>query len=263
MAGRVREAAGATALAIAITVAIALPVIMAPSDRLFGMPSVGHHHDPFTVMQQMEQPIATRVALQPATDIPGALLARAAGPVAAYNWLVLITFPLAALAAYLLARHLAIPPLWALAAALAFAFSPFHLAQAAYHPHVAQTFWMPLYLLALWRALDHPTRAAIGLLALAAFGVALSNVYGALIAAVITPVAVAGYWMLAARHRARSAVGLRVVIIGLAAMCAVMLVYAWQLAPVSIPSVDGDLVRYGARWWSYAVPPIAHPLAGS
>ena len=37
---------------------------------------------------------------------------------------------------------------------MAYAFSPFHLAQAAYHPHIAQTQWMPLYLLALWRCLD-------------------------------------------------------------------------------------------------------------
>ena len=126
------------ALAALIAAVIAAPVLRAPSDRIFGMPLAGHHHDPFTVMQQMTRPIAASLALQPATDLPGALIARAAGPVAAYNWLVLITFPLAAGAAYLLARHLLIPPVWAALAALAVAFSPFHLAQAAYHPHIAQ-----------------------------------------------------------------------------------------------------------------------------
>ncbi len=91
---------------------------------------------------------------QPVTDIAGALLARVSGVVAAYNWLVLLSFPLAAAAAYLLARHLLLSPAGATVAALAFAFSPFHLAHAAYHPHIAQTQWMPLYLLALWRCLD-------------------------------------------------------------------------------------------------------------
>ncbi len=78
---------------------------------------------------------------------------------AAYNWLVLLSFPLSAAAAYLLARHLALSPAGALLAALLFAFSPFHLAHAAYHPHIAQTQWLPLYLLALWRCLDEATLA--------------------------------------------------------------------------------------------------------
>jgi len=50
--------------------------------------------------------VGGRLFMQPVTDLTGAALARIAGPVAAYNWLVLISFPLAAAAAYLLARHL-------------------------------------------------------------------------------------------------------------------------------------------------------------
>ena len=78
------------------------------------------------------------------------------GPVAAYNVLVLATFPLAAAAAYLLARYVLGSHLGAMVAGLAYAFLPFHVAQAAGHPHVAQTQWLPLYLLALWRCLDRP-----------------------------------------------------------------------------------------------------------
>ena len=74
---------------------------------------------------------------------------------------------------------------------MAYAFSPFHLAHAAYHPHIAQTQWVPLYLLALWRCLDDASPAAVGFLAAATLAVTLSNFYGGLIAAVITPVAVA------------------------------------------------------------------------
>ena len=43
--------------------------------------------------------------LQPLTDLPGRALARLVGPVAAYNVVVLATFPLSAAAAYLLARY--------------------------------------------------------------------------------------------------------------------------------------------------------------
>src|SRR3954462_1422493 len=104
MASRVAEAVAVIAFALVLTAWIALPVLRAPSERVFGMEIVGRHHDPFTVMEQLERPIAIGVYSQPITDIPGALFARLWGGVAAYNWLVLLSFPLSASAAYLLAR---------------------------------------------------------------------------------------------------------------------------------------------------------------
>src|SRR6185436_6768448 len=109
-AGRLAEAAAVSVLATIVTAAIAAPVLRAPSERVFGMEIVGRHHDPFTVMAQFERPIAIGVYSQPLTDISVALLARVSGGVAAYNWLVLLSFPLSAAAAYLLARHLALSP---------------------------------------------------------------------------------------------------------------------------------------------------------
>src|SRR6185295_5444408 len=161
----------------------------------FGMEIVGRHHDPFTVMRQFGRPISVGVYSQPVTDITGALLARISGAVAAYNWLVLLSFPLSAAAAYLLARHLALSPAGSAVAAMAYAFSPFHLAHAAYHPHIAQTQWVPLYLLALWRCLDKTSPAAVGFLGVAAIAVTLSNFYAGMIVAVISPIAVAAYWL--------------------------------------------------------------------
>src|SRR5688572_24925033 len=105
---------------------MAAAVLRAPSERMFGMEIVGRHHDPFTVMQQFERPITVGMYSQPVTDLTGTLLARVTNPVAAYNWLILLSFPLAAVAAYLLARHLALSRSAATIAALAYAFSPFH-----------------------------------------------------------------------------------------------------------------------------------------
>src|SRR5688500_14483714 len=107
-----------------------LPVLRAPSERIFGMETVGRHHDPFTVMQQFDQPLHLGVYAQPVTDMAGAALARLVGSVAAYNWLVLLTFPLAAAGAYLLGRELRLSPAGAAFAALVYAFAPFHIAQA-------------------------------------------------------------------------------------------------------------------------------------
>jgi hypothetical protein len=261
---RAAEVAAISALAAIVTVAMAAPVLRAPSDRVFGMEIVGRHHDPFTVMEQFGRPIAFGVYSQPITDIMGALLARISGPVAAYNWLVLLSFPLSAAAAYLLARHLALPAAGAAVAAMAYAFSPFHVAQAAYHPHIAQTQWLPLYLLALWRCLDLASPRAVGFLVAAALAVTLSNFYGGLIAAVITPIAAGAYWLASARKNTRSTRHLAITAgtLLLLAGCGV----AYASAVVSSREVfafpRADLFRYSAKWWGYLVPPVAHPLLG-
>lgn len=267
MTGRA-EIVVVSALAAILTLAVAAPVMLSPSQRIFGMEIVGRHHDPFTVMEQFGRPIASGLPAQPVTDLAGALLAGASGPIAAYNWLVLLTFPLSAAAAYALARYLALPAPWAAAAAIAFAFSPFHLAQAAYHPHIAQTQWMPLYLLGLWRALDDSAYGSTLLLAAASVGLAFSNAYAALIAALITPVALAGYWYFGARSATGSTRRLCTTIATLAAIAAAGAAYAVYLGhagavnPAGVAYPRLDLFRYSASWWSYLVPPVAHPLLG-
>jgi len=251
-----------------MTMVMAASVIGAPSERIFGLEIVGRHHDPFTVMQQFAGSASAGVYLQPVTDFMGAAIARWTGPVAAYNWLVLVTFPLSAAAAYLLARHLALPPPGAWIAAMLFAFSPFHLAHAAYHPHVAQTQWLPLYLLALWRCLDDATWPALAFLAGATAAVSLSNFYGGLIAAVITPFAIGTYWLARARFGPRPARHLAVTVAALAALVAAALAFVVWHAPALISDraafafTHGDLFTYSAKWWGYLVPPVAHPLLG-
>jgi hypothetical protein len=268
MTGRVAEVTAVSALALLLTLAIAAPVLRAPSDRIFGRETVGRHHDPFTVMEQFGRPLALGVYLQPLTDVPGAWLARMLGPVAAYNWLVLLTFPLSAAAAYLLARHLMLSPAAAGIAAIAFAFSPFHLAHAGYHPHIAQTQWVALYFLALWRCLDDSTAAAVGLLALSAAGVTLSNFYGGLIAAVITPMAIAAYWFVMSRRQPRPARRLAITTGSLALIACAGIAGAWYTAHAAVVNRASfgferdDLFRFSAKWWSYLVPPVANPWLG-
>jgi hypothetical protein len=72
MNARVVDTAAISALALAITLAIAIPVLRAPTERLFGMEIVGRQPDPFTVMEHFGQPIKVGVYLQPVTDVPGA-----------------------------------------------------------------------------------------------------------------------------------------------------------------------------------------------
>src|SRR5688572_23447063 len=268
MPGRLADVLAVSAAAAVITAVIAAAVLRAPSERIFGMEIVGRHHDPFTVMQQFERPVALGMYSQPVTDITGALLARATGPIAAYNLLVLLSFPLAAATAYLLARHLTLSRYAAAVAALAYAFSPFHLAHAAYHPHIAQTQWIPLYLLALWRCLDAATPAAVAFLGLATLAVTLSNLYGGLIAAVITPVAVAAYWLVMREADRRPTRSLTITVITLVLIAACGLTYVWYTAHAVMANRDAfvaprrDLFLYSAQLRSYFVPPAAHPWFG-
>ncbi len=269
MPARCAEVASVALLAGIITIAIAFPVLSAPSDRLFGMELVGRHHDPFTVIGQFSGPIHVDVYLQPLTDIPGALIARATGAVAAHNWLILLSFPLSAVAAYLLARHLALTAAAATIAAMAYAFSPFHVAHAAYHPHIAQTQWLPLYFFALWRCLDIASPRAIALLVAATIAVTLSNFYGGLIAAVLTPAAVAMYWMVKRRSSAPSVRALVTTVTTLLLTAGAGIAYAWYAAsPVvanraSFAFPREALFPHSALAWSYVMPPAAHPMLGS
>lgn len=274
-APRLRSAAGGsagvTATALVLTLVMAAPVLVDPDTRLFGREISGRHHDPFTVIEQFESPRPLGLYTQPVTDWAGAATARVLGNgVRAYHLVVLASFPLAALFAFLLARRLTGSAAAAWPAALAYAFLPFHWAHAAYHPHGAQTQWLPLYLLALWSCAERFTaRRAAGLIAAAAL-VALSNFYFGLIAAVLTPAALGTQWWVAARsgrprpHRAPAATAAV-----LLALAGGGLAYVARWAPMVLENPTRlafpaeDVGRYTARWWSYLMPPVDHPLGGA
>lgn len=139
-------------LAAATTVAIAWPVVLNPSQLVYGREIVGRHPDVHQIIARMAGEGGRFV--QPLTDAPGWLLARFMPPVAALNAVVLLTFPLTAMAAYAFARYLHGSHAAALIASLVFAFAPIHLAQAAYHPYAVQSHWLALYLLALVALVD-------------------------------------------------------------------------------------------------------------
>ncbi len=264
----------AFAAAFGATLLMAAPVVLAPSERLFGSSQTfagqDPNRDPLIVIEQFRTGQVSGPYLQPLTDLPGRALARLVGPVAAYNVLVLATFPLSAAAAYLLARYVLRSHLGAMVAGLAYAFLPFHVAHATAHAQVAQTQWLPLYFLALWRCVDRPDLPRAALLVGSAAAVALSSFYAGLIAAVLGPVALVAYGVVSPRTPGRSGLG-RMAITGLAlaAAAAAGLVLVHRVAPAVLlrPGAfafpRSDLFLHSAKWWSYLVPAVDHPLAGS
>ena len=262
-----RGALGVFFSALFLTLIMAAPVLQAPADRLFGREIVGRHEAPFVVISQFEHPRLPGLYTQPATDYVGAGIAALVGNgVVAYNFLVLASFPLAALFAYLFAFHLTGSRAASWLAGLLYAFAPYHLAQSAYHPHGAQTQWLPLFLLALWLSLERwsPRRALLVGLSLAL--VVLSNFYYGLMAALLTPFALLGFWLAQRTNPEGSVRGLKKTILTLGGAAILGGAYVLAVAPGVLSSPDSlafpreDLVQYGARWWSYVTPPVEHPI---
>lgn len=262
----------ALAVALAGTLLMAAPVVLAPSEQVFGDDASLVPGDPnadtLVVIDQFRSGRVSPPYLQPLTDLPGRALAARFGPVAAYNLVTLSTFPLAAAAGYLLARHVAGSHLAALVAGLVYAFLPFHVMQAAGHPHVAQTHWLPLYFLALWRCIDRPEPGRAAVLVAAAAAVTLSNFYGGWIAAVLTPVALLGYGLDGTRTGTRPwpRVAKTALVLGGGALGALLL--AARFAPQALQGRQAlavqrsELFRWSGKWWSGLVPPVEHPLLG-
>jgi hypothetical protein len=264
----------AFAAALGATLIMAAPVVRAPSQRLFGSGEIlgreDPNRDPLIVIEQLRTGRVPAPYLQPLTDLPGRALARLVGPVAAYNVLVLATFPLSAAAAYFLARRVVGSHLGAMVAGLAYAFLPFHVTQAAGHPHVAQTQWLPLYFLALWRCIDRPDFPRVALLVAAAAAAALSDFYGGFMAAVLSPVALVAYGIVSPTEPGeRRLRGVTITSLVLAAAAAAGLVLIHHFAPAvllrpgSFAFARSELFAWSAKWWSYLVPPVDHPLVGS
>jgi hypothetical protein len=260
----------AFAIASVITVLMAWPVLVHPTTTIFGREIVGRHADPYATIFEIGQQSPANLAVQPLSEGVGWLLARVMPPIAAYNLLTLLSFPLAALTAYWLARYLTGSHAASLVTALAFAFAPVHLVQAAYHPQIAQVQWWPLYVLGLVAMVDRMSlpRAVGGLLACAAVG--LAAIDGGVIAALMAPVLLAVFW--AIRNDAdRNPWPFLRPALAVAALVAAGVVWILQTRPSLFGTGAGlgylldDVAFFRARWWAYLTPPVDHtflaPLA--
>jgi hypothetical protein len=269
MRGRAGQATPLVVLAAAaaLTLLLAWPVVCHPTERILGTETAGRHHDPFTVMRQFGGAPVSPPYLQPATDWLGRALAVLVPPVAAYNLVVLVTFPFSALTAYLFARKVTGDAAGAAVAGLAFAFAPFHVAHSSYHPHIAQVQWVPLFLFALWQNVHRVTFWRALCLPAAAAVAVLANTYNVLLLAVIAPCASLVFWRMPAPDGERPALrNLVVSMVALGAAAGLALLCAWWYVPSAFsPNLavrPEELVEYGARWWSYLVPPVDHPWLG-
>ena len=155
-----------TGLAVLLGVVDTFPLVTHLTTAIYGTPgdSTGtiatfwwwkyaiQHHQSIFDNTFLGAPFGAGWGQVPFAVIPVAIFAPLsvlAGPTAAYNLGMLSSFPLTALAMYLLSRQLKLSPLASTFAALAFTFLPYHLEKAMGHTFQAHMELLPLLLLFL------------------------------------------------------------------------------------------------------------------
>lgn len=246
------------AASAALTLLVAWPVAERPTERIFGTEIAGRHPDPFAAMRRLDFSIRDTFT-QPATDWTGAALARVIGPVAAYNVIVLLSFPLAAAATDLFVFLLTGSSIASLVAGGLVMLAPFHLAHAAYHPHVAQLGWQALVFAAIVAFVDGPTILRGAALGAALIWLGAADFYGGFIALTLAPVVAL---IRAATTRPRgSLVAAGLVTLGAVATLASL---SWWLhvRAAAPPFNEAQVEMFRARWWAYLLPPVDQPIWG-
>ncbi len=258
----------AGAIATALTLLIAWPVVVAPNEVIFGHEILGRQPDAYALIHQFGGGAPAGYYGQPLTDFLGRSLATIVSPVFAFNLVVLLTFPLTAMATYAFARYLFDSHAGALVAGLAFAFAPMHLAQAAYHADLAQLQWLPLFFLALVALVDRVTVLRVVAFAAATLCLIFSSYYWALVGALLAPVALTAFWVI----RPDADRNLKPVVAPAVIIAALAIGLGWYMkanhlgpfvVPDGVPMPIEEVAFYRARWWSYLIPSVDHPLLGA
>jgi hypothetical protein len=250
---------GATA---ALTLLVAWPVVRRPTERIYGTEISGRHPDPFAAMRRLDVSIADAFT-QPATDWTGAAIARITGPVAAYNLVVLLSFPLAAAATDLLAFLLTGSSLASLCAGLLVMLGPYHLAHAAYHPHVAQIGWQALAFAAAVAFVHRPSMPRGAAAGASMLWLGAADFYGGFIGLVLAPV-VAIARALTVRREARRRSAIAAALIALCCVASLAILSWWLRGNSGTPAFnDAQAVMFRARWWAYLLPAVDQPLWGA
>ncbi len=202
-------------------------------------------------------------------DTTGGLIASVSNAFVGYNVLLFLSFPLSIAATYLLCRWLGIGVWPSLLAGVIYAYCPYHLHRCYAHLYLANTQWIPLFLLAsiaIARRFDG--RRLIGLVAAVALLFLTSAYYGVFACAFLPLIIVwRVIWRRQAAHIDRwwrdwlllAALPLTLFLLG----------FLWNKYGFFLRVAEGSgsewlsfAHMFSARWWNYVVPASDHPVVG-
>ncbi len=250
---------------LVVGLAVTYPLINHFNTHLYGLPGDGFG-TLWSFWWNTSHPIDWAAPAQPTLLALARLLTAFVNEVAAYNLILLLSYPLSGLAIYLIVHHFTNDKAASWLAGLIYVMGPYHVYQSYVHLSLAMTAWLPFYFYALllWLKDPRPWRALISgfLLAL----VILDNYYYGYLAIVLTIFFVVGLLIQIFRGKLSfwTALGQGIV----AASVAFLIIL-----PFVVPSYDSGVVAqynrplrelfvFRAQWWDFFVPPITHPAVG-
>ncbi len=211
---------------------------------------------------------------EPITEWPLLWLARIVGEIAAFNVLILLSFPMAAASMALLVFHVTRSRGAAILSGLLYAFLPYHLAHSM-HMSLGAIQWLPLALWAWFRLRERPGFPRACALAAACLAVLWATVYYAYLLAVASLLFV--LWTLrrgTSGFSRRRFLGWALGALGMAGLAAgpLLLPFFKVAGAARVHDVGRALLAYGhplkdlfvfsAKPWDYCVPPLRNLLVG-
>lgn len=245
---------------------VTFPLVLNLSTHLYGLPGDGYG-TLWSIWWNITHPIQWAAPAQPTLLAAAKFLTFAVNEVTTYNLLLLLSYPVAGIAIYLIVHYFTQNRAASFLAGLIYILGPYHIYQSYVHLSLAMIAWLPLYLYALLLWLKDPKiwRAAISGLLLSL--VILDNYYYGYLAILVTIFFVFGLLLQIARNKLSfwTALFQGLVAAGLAIAI---------VSPFLIPSFVGGAVSdfqrplreifvFNARWWDFFIPPITHPLVGN
>jgi len=186
-------------------------------------------------------------------------------PVTAFNIIILVSFPLSGIGAFLLIRHIVGDWKAAFLGGLIYAFCPYHLSQSLEHINLANHQWIPFYILYLIRTVENGRRCdAVGA-GVFLFLNTITSVYYTLFLILFT--VVYGGWALMVQRVKTTGSLLKNWTIGLclwAVASIPFMIPLWQASAHKshlYPNVE-EVGEYSADLLSWVVPSSFHPLWG-
>jgi len=213
--------------------------------------------------------------LYPCWNIFSKWLSVSTGYIAAYNVQILLSFVLAGVTMFYLAYAVTKDKICSLLSGIIYSFCPYHFARAWQHLSLAQIQWMPLFLYALVKIEDYPSRRNLFLGILAVFLLASTELHYFYFSYIATVLFLVIYflfcrktgrcWKFLKRALIVMAAGIIFVFPAVANTTLKNAFFAKKSIQPSAWSVVrpfDDLFAQSARPLSYLLPSIAHPVFG-
>lgn len=250
---------------LVVGLVLTYPLVLRLSTDLYGFPGDGYG-TLWSFWWNMTHQINWIAPAQPTLLAFAKFLSTFLNEVATYNVILLLGYPLAGFAIYLIVHHFTENKEASWLAGFIYILGPYHIYQSYVHLSLAMIAWLPFYFYALllWLKDPQPWRALVSGFLLAF--VILDNYYYGYLAILLTIFFVIGLLVQIYRKKLSfwTALGQGLIAAGTASLLVMPFIIPSFGAgtPSSFERPLRELFVFRAQWWDFLVPPITHPAVG-